>query len=507
MNNRNFLLQVLSLSAIPRIVTSVLTAICFPLMVRSLGAANYGIVIYIGAIISIMESFVDFGVSTAAGKAIAQVRDRSAIFLNKTVVKWAKLQGAVGLIGFAPLLLTTYFLSKNSKIGFDLKLMILLVCAAWMSITLNFVRMTLTSLLVFKQLAVLDTFESLFRSLSWLTISFLMPTPMGLAIATIATAFCASSVGAGLVFLNVQKRKRNIKVGNLQEEETGENNLLSIKVMIKDSLQFLWLRLVTRIFQSIPVILFGKIVGSELVGIFGAFTKIGEILNFPFNIIGNALAVRVHGITEKGLNATKKLWDLAIKLVSLSLLLVFSIYIGADVLARILLPNNINVGGSIQILSFTILFGVCSYMITPMSDYVGALKSRNIFMSFSIGVQAGLIWLGGHFFKMEGALIAYLLVLLGMNTGYISIALRIFFGTSRYHISREVIYFIISVIVCFLLSYYGVYIRLLKPRFEITTIGVAIAIMIFFFLVFCAVFLDRKTRKYYFTRSFFTIDA
>ena len=75
MNDSNYLLKVLGLSAIPRLFTSVITLISFPIMLRAVGASEYGLIVYVGATISILESFVDFGVSAAAGKSIADVRE------------------------------------------------------------------------------------------------------------------------------------------------------------------------------------------------------------------------------------------------------------------------------------------------------------------------------------------------------------------------------------------------------------------------------------------------
>ena len=115
MNQKNYLLSVLGLSAIPRIATSLLTFICFPLMIRSMGAESYGTIIYLMAIISTLESFVDFGVSSAAGKAIAEARIKISSFVNEVVKRWARLQFIIATIGFFPLVGLTYLISNIRK--------------------------------------------------------------------------------------------------------------------------------------------------------------------------------------------------------------------------------------------------------------------------------------------------------------------------------------------------------------------------------------------------------
>ena len=77
MAEKNYLLKVIAYSSVPKIITVVLTLISFPLMIRSIGTSDYGLYVYLLSIIAIFESFIDFGISSAAGRAIAREREKS----------------------------------------------------------------------------------------------------------------------------------------------------------------------------------------------------------------------------------------------------------------------------------------------------------------------------------------------------------------------------------------------------------------------------------------------
>ena len=291
MSDRHYLFKVIGLSAAPRFATMGLTMVSFPLMVRALGPGNFGVVVYIGAITIVMESFVDFGVSSAAGKGIAAARETGLLPLAAVVRRWARLQAIVALAGLLPMLFITYHAASTStQIHFSVEVLVTLVLATWLTISLNFVRASLTSLLAFRSLAAVDTFESLIRSASWLSVAYFMPTTLGLAVANVVVALCASSVGAVLLWRAVRRAHAvALAVGDVAE---SGHEQLSLSHMLRESGDFLWLRLATRVFTSIPLFIFGRLFGSELVGVVGAFTKIVDLATFPFSVIGNALAVR-----------------------------------------------------------------------------------------------------------------------------------------------------------------------------------------------------------------------
>ena len=73
-----YLLSVIGFSSVPRLITSVLTLISFPLLVRAVGTSDYGVFVYVSAMLTILVLFADFGVASAAGKTIAEARLRGA---------------------------------------------------------------------------------------------------------------------------------------------------------------------------------------------------------------------------------------------------------------------------------------------------------------------------------------------------------------------------------------------------------------------------------------------
>ena len=203
------------------------------------------------------------------------------------------------------------------------------------------------------------------------------------------------------------------------------------KEMLKESLNFLWLRLITRIFQGAPIFLFGKFFGPSIVGIIGAFSKISEILNLPFSIIGNALAVKAQSIVDMGSLAIQKLWDTVLRILLLAFLITTVIYFLSDNISAYLLPGNIFAKKIISIFSFSVLASIISSIIAPMSDYIGALKNRNFLMSIFTIVQIVAIYLISRSNDVYKTVIVYILILFLMNLGYIIISIKAFFRNSN----------------------------------------------------------------------------
>lgn len=496
MKDKHYLLSVLGISALPRIITSALTFISFPILIRALGASNYGVIVYLGVIVSTFESFVDFGISSAAGKSIANARSFNFQYAEATLKKWAKLQLKAAVIGFLPLLIMTYIFSKNSKTDVSVELMILLVVSSWITICSNFIKATLNSLLAFKYVAIVDTTESIFRSISWIFVAYFVPTSKGLAIAQICTAFFVSI----FAFFSL---KRLIKIKNNEGQFTLERNneqvLQTNKEMLKESLNFLWLRLITRIFQGVPMFLFGKYFGPSLVGIIGAFSKISEILNFPFSIIGNALAVKAQSIVDRGSLAIQKLWDTVLRILLLAFLITTVIYFLSDKISAYLLPGNIIAKKIISILSFSVLASIISSIIAPMSDYIGALKNRNFLMSIFTIVQFVAIYLISKSNDVYKTVIVYILILFLMNLGYISISIKAFFRNNKFFLKKEFIYTFFCICFSFTITHF-LNNYLVNLDFHFQTVY---TISVFLVMIFAFLLLNNKARKYLITRSFF----
>ena len=67
MADHNYLYKVLGLSALPRVLTFGLTLLSFPLLLRGLGAAEYGVMVYLTSVVSMLELVAGFGVGAAVG--------------------------------------------------------------------------------------------------------------------------------------------------------------------------------------------------------------------------------------------------------------------------------------------------------------------------------------------------------------------------------------------------------------------------------------------------------
>src|SRR5688500_12029244 len=115
MSDHRYLVAVLKLGMAPRAVTFILTLLSFPFMVRAGGTAAYGVIVYVSAVVSILESVVDFGVSAAAGKGIAETRAQRPHLLLGEITRWTKLQVAVAGAGALPFFVLTYAIVERGE--------------------------------------------------------------------------------------------------------------------------------------------------------------------------------------------------------------------------------------------------------------------------------------------------------------------------------------------------------------------------------------------------------
>lgn len=497
MNDRHYLLKVLGLSAIPRVVTSVLTMVSFPLMVRTLGASQYGVVVYLAAVTVVLESFADFGVSSAAGKEIAAARETGRRPLDRVIRHWARLQLIVAVLGFVPLLGVTYLVATTtSQIAFSTEVLVILVTATWVTIPVNFIRSAFASTLAFRSLTALDSFESIVRSLSWLFVAYIAPTTLGLAVANLLTVGSAAVLGSFLLWRVVHRLE-----APRPDEELDHVPTAIDRQMIRESMNFLWLRLATRVFQSIPVMLFGRLFGSEVVGIVGAFNKISETLAFPFTVVGSALAVRATGIVANGAAAARRLWDVVARFIAVAVLFSVSAYLGSALLAKILLPKN-DATAAFGILAITITTTAVSSIVAPMSDYVGALRSRNLLLTmFSLG-QIPVIYLGGRLFGSLGGIGAYVLMLALMNIGYVKIALVAFFPRSSYVLPSEMMYFVRVTLVAASLTVIANHVVGLTHWTPDPLRTTVFDCALFWVIVLCFLLAHRGAKRFFFDRGF-----
>lgn len=501
MDDRLYLVKVLSLSAVPRILSSSLKFFSYPIMVLMMGPKEYGIIIYLGAFIIILESFADFGVSSAAGKEIANIRDvNNRVLLNKCIKSWARLQFLVAIIGLLPLLISVYFivLLFNSE-NVNLDVLIVLALASWFNIATNFSRANLTSMLSFKSLAVLDSFESIIRSLGWLSVAYILPTSVGLGIATLVTAIFTSLFAILILHRNTKNELGEFTTLGLNDN--SPNHRLNYRYMLNESLSFLWLRLITRLFYSTPIVLLENYIGIKVLGLVGAFTNMVEMLTFPFSVIGNALAVRAPEIVKNGEIACKSLWDTTAKIILVSLLITLSSEILSDSISLYLFPDVHDSSIILAILSLSILTSVLAKMVAPMSDYVGALKTRNVLLTIFTFVQLPVIWCCYNLFGNLGALIAFVIIPFIMSLGYLKIALSFFFKGTKYRLRSEVLYGLIAISVGYaLIELFNII--LISLHFETFLSNLFDVLLLWAFSLFL-IYLFKPSRKYFLSKELF----
>jgi len=453
MNDKNYILNVLTISSLPKILSFSLKLISYPLMVRAVGVSQLGVVVYLSAVITILECFVDFGATTAAGKDIAAARDQDSVSEVYVLMKWLKFQISIALISFIPFLLFTYLITfYSSTINFDIEILIILVISNWLRVFINFIRTALTSLLAFKLLVVLDILESLMQSLFWFLVATYLPTIFGLALSNIILTLLILIVGVLILFYSIGMKWP--RENNELTEQKSLSSDYSPKILIYKSIDFFWLRIATRSLTSIPNIIFGKIFGADFVGIIGAYSKIIDLLNFPYGVIGYALAVRASDIVVKGVSKVTALWNMVSKVVSLSLFLSAICFIGSPYIKMVLFPNNPNSISIIKIMSILIFTNAISSTITMMSDYVDSVKSRNILISFVSIFQIPILLFVAKMYGENGSVLCLALVILITNYFYIKIALKNFFKDARFHIRKEVIYFSFTIIFALIVSDY-----------------------------------------------------
>lgn len=450
MLERNYLLKVLGLSGIPKLITFGLTLISFPILLRALGAEAYGSVLFVGAALSLFEVLVDFGVSSAAGKSMAATRANQPAAIQSEFVAWAKLQGAFMALGFAPMLLAAYLIVKDSSSFQDTTLLFVMSASMVFSVILNFIRPNLQSLLAFKSLAALDTAESIIRSFGLLVVAFLFPSALGLAIAGLATAIAASLLAIALVTRRLSSVKAEYAMAAVQAIPSWPGCHATVRSRLRESANFLWLRLSTRLFQEGPMLIFGRIAGVEVVGVVGAFRKVTEILGTPYLVIGNALMVRVHEIARQGDRALLALWDAAMRIASTSLVFAALVFLMSEPLAKLLLPENESATELFAVMAVLVTTHVVFAMVAPMSDYLGGLFSRNAFLSGIAVLQLPFLWLVGGVGNLHVLLVAYVAVSVILAAGYSFIACKVFFGTNLLRIGLETRLFALGTVVALL---------------------------------------------------------
>jgi O-antigen/teichoic acid export membrane protein len=253
--------------------------------------------------------------------------------------------------------------------------------------------------------------------------------------------------------------------------------------------------------QAVPIIVIGRVVGPSAVGVIGAFSRISELLGFPFAVIGNALSVRAQEVLLRDRTAVAALWDTVLRFGVLAGVLASSMAFLSNPLAQLLLPGNSSAVPQFAILSVTILTSAIAAMVAPMSDYVGALPKRVALITVISIAEIPLLYVGGRVFGPIGAIGAYGLALCLTSAGFVFIAKRAFFGTDSYCPSADVLRFVGIVVISLALS---VGIGLLSTSLGLSPIKLsAVQAACFLFVLSLGVVATRTIRESLIGGSFF----
>lgn len=432
MDDRNYLYRVLGFSAAPKVATFALTLVSYPLLVRSLGVADYGLFVYLTSLIALLELFAGFGVNHAAGRGLAECRAHHPGSLRFELRRWLSLQVMVCVVSALPMFGAGYaYLRLAGGPYVPLLLYALSFVALYFGVLVAFTRNALTSLLSFKSLAILDTVDSTVRSAGWIWVAMFHPTVTGLAIASLVNVAISMTLGGILI-----GRALGFS-GTPASADESPARVLVISAMLRDSASYFALVVGTRAFNSLPVLLIGRLLGFEATGVLGAFAKVVEILSLPFTVIGNALMVRAPEIKRLGSEAVRRYWDMLFLLAVMAFVTVVGLFIVHRECARWLMPASERAPTLFILLPIWVFARSVSDLFAPASDYVGGLRRRIHFLGGFALAQLPLIWIGAHFGADMGAIGAMVFTYTFMIVGYVRIAHSVFFEGVPYRVPVE----------------------------------------------------------------------
>jgi O-antigen/teichoic acid export membrane protein len=456
MIEEKYLLKVLGLTGIPKIITFGLTLFSYPILLNSLGAETYGIFLFVASSLVLFEILMDLGISSAAGKSIASIRAHyQPTVIRSVFYVWARLQAFFVLVGFVPMIGLTYLVIEGGLEFEGTTLLLVMSATTAIRTVTNFLRPNLQSLLSFKSLAVLDIFESVTRSLGFLLVAFFFPSLLGLAyvelfIATLTSIFAIVLIT--LVFSNMTSNTSSETIPKYLKQK------ISIKSCLRESADFLWLRFSTRLFYEAPILIFGSFLGAETVGVVGAFRKITEILSTPYLIIGNAIMVRINEIGMHGESALRSLWNAVMKIISTSLFFAVLVFFMTGSLAEILFPESSLTVQLFPIMTILVFIHVVFAMVAPMSDYLGGLRTRNIFLTAVSFIQLLVLWGLASTENLLITIISHVVISMILSIGYSLIAHKVFFNNYTIRLQSEIKLFILGVILSLSLVLFITYI-------------------------------------------------
>lgn len=180
----------------------------------------------------------------------------------------------------------------------------------------------------------------------------------------------------------------------------------------------------------------------EFVGIIGAYRKVIEVLGVPYSIIGNTLMVRVRELYHQRGDSIIRVWNLAIRIASTTVFLSGCIFFLSDPLSAWLLPGSAMAQELFPLLTALIFSSVTLSIVAPMSDYMGGLHNRNIFLTIISIIQVPILFYAGSELNIIALTCVYICINITLTLGYILIAKNIFFGKFLPLFDNATLYFL-----------------------------------------------------------------
>ncbi|MFQ5786629.1 MAG: lipopolysaccharide biosynthesis protein [Thermodesulfobacteriota bacterium] len=426
----DFLGRALLLGYSPKIITFILTAISFPLVVRELGASEFGVATIVGSIIGIIQLFGDGGISYAVGKAVAESRPMGNVHVRHTILVWVRAQICVTI----PLFLLTLI---ASFIIFDLvyersiSFFIFLVAAisSTLSIYSCFIRTVLRSLFSFGKLSILDSFESVARSVGWLIVAFKFPTAFGFVFAGMISVLIGAVVA--VVFLLTEIFSKPIgKKNSMASVDKYQSAITIAEVLsvLKESTSFMLIRIVTQGFYQFPILTAGILQGPENAAVVAALLKLVDIINGPIVVLGNIIGVKAVEIRRKGAEAVRFLWDAEWRLCATWFPLLAMYFVVSPEIASYMFQQEngmvmqTGVLMSFQVFSVFLIMHVIASVFAVQVDYLGRAVERLRLMMLIGVIEVLFIAIGAFWGGLLGVILAISASYIILVIGYVFLA-------------------------------------------------------------------------------------
>jgi O-antigen/teichoic acid export membrane protein len=420
-------------------------------MLRAIGVKEYGVYIYISSILILAEVVLDFGITSSLGKQVSEKRCVNNYNLKFEIQSYFHLQLYIIIFGGVVLMIVKYLFFNNLfkyEHGFIFSLMAITVL---FSVLFNFIKVALQSLLQFKLIAFIDFGESLLRSIGFMIVGFYFKSITSFVMITLVSYIILLIIA--FVMLDRVLNKTLVIRNAIKYFSFFKSNFFSLLPRISIALNFLWLRIATRLFHELPILIIKKNYGLEIVGFIGVVRKLIDFSSIPFSVIGNALMVRVHEIKNNG--TIINLWDMLMLLFTCGI--IFSpifIFLSEDIL-KLFFGGFSSYKNLILVLPILLISQIGLSLFAPASDFLGGLFRRNIFLSCLSMLQLPVFFLL-FYFGQEAKTSFYLLVLVNaiLFLGYLFISNYTLNGTMIIRISRpnRHLLWIIFVLLSFFIS-------------------------------------------------------